>query len=155
MHFQVATNAEIANQYSEEPMTPLRVRNSIANDPKTIIVKTADILKSFRNETSRMCVIDYDEVEIVCSVLGVLAEESPDIGGRLQKIADLHSRMIELKVDDEKISEDGKILSGAILSLGNALHARLKENKLYIAGQLGYFYEDDLGGDLVLSRLPY
>lgn len=153
--FKVATEAEIASQFSEEPLTPLRLRDKIKLMPKTLIVNTADILNTFRSEASKMSAVDYDEVEIISSILGVLAEDTPDIQQRLEKLAQRFSEIYELRLGSDKVTHDGPILGQAVLNFGRGLYQRLVENKLYVRGQLSYFYKEEVGGDLVITKLPY
>lgn len=153
--FEVATEVEIANQFSEAPLTPLMLRDKIKLMPKTLIVNTADIVHDFRLAVTDMAAMDHDEVEIFSAVLGVIAEDTSDVSQRLERLSERYSEIIELRIDELNVTDDGKVLKRAVLAFGQELYNRLKENKLYVSGQLSYFYKEEVGGDLVLTKLPY
>lgn len=132
--------------------------------PKQIILDTAVHIRAFEKSTARMTAVDYDRSEIISALIGALMTQQ----GYMENLNLVckryenhgvfnfkHSGGLDKNGCDKKISQDGLILSEAMFTLGMAFYESFVSKGVYIGGQLDYYYDRIIDGNLVLARLPY
>lgn len=127
--------------------------------PEKVIVDTTLALLVFERECRRLGSVDVNLPELFARIVAVCNLGEFGVVTMMGSMANLYRHdgiwLDGQNVVDEKILADGVLLSAAVVRLGLAVHEQIKTLGLYTAkGDLGYFYSDLLGKDLVLAKLP-
>lgn len=127
--------------------------------PEKVIVDTALPLLVFERECRRLGSTDVSLPEVFARIVAVCMLGEFGVITTMHSMSRLYCHdgiwLDNQNVPDEKILADGLLLSAAVERLGLAVHEQIKTLGLYTTkGDLGYFYSDLLGNDLVLAKLP-
>lgn len=122
------------------------------NFPERIILPTSRMIQNFRDEIGAD-VFEADGKELMMQVILALgSEDLTSHSDEVRRLPDLN-RMRSTAV--AKVDSFSDTIKRAVQRLALQLHQELITNKIYINGELDYFFDGFVGDDMVLVLVPY